>query len=112
MVGDPCYAPQTAMMVSDALRPTELEGALACSIGGRRPRRGGAGRRLDWWAAPSTWRSWKAPRPAGMVGGALNVAPLPARVVVTPLAVAPWAARVVGGPLACGAAPWAARVVD
>jgi hypothetical protein len=39
MVGDPCDAAQSATMVGDALRPPELEGALAWSICGRRPRR-------------------------------------------------------------------------
>jgi hypothetical protein len=32
MVGDPCDAAQSAMMYGDALRPSELEGALAWSI--------------------------------------------------------------------------------
>jgi hypothetical protein len=61
MVGDPCEAAQTSRMVSDALHTVDLEGALACSIGGWRRRLGAC--RLVWWAAP-----W------------------PTRVVVVPLA--------------------------
>jgi hypothetical protein len=52
------------------LRAADGDDGQRCAPSDRAGRRPGL---LDWWAAPSTRRSWKAPR---LVGGALDVAEL------------------------------------